>query len=324
MLPAYAEKQSIEDVEGARRSLSGALESTRQCIAEVADEAGPARGPLRHILLRTGKLLRPRLVLLAASIVAREPCYSPGLAAAAELIHSASLLHDDVIDEGMERRGAPTTRVAYSNAVAVLAGDHCLARAVDLIRAVDTEDTLAESLQTVRNLVAGELLQLETAGTLVLDEERYRRVCELKTASLFVWSARAGARFGGGTDQMVDDFGRFAQTLGIAFQIRDDLLDLVGTEGFGKRLHDDIREGRSTLPVILAAQERPRIIELFEDPTPQSIEEIASEIQASGALVKVSEEVTTRLTDAFALLDAMPPSPFRTLLRDQMNALTVA
>ncbi len=319
MLPAVAKDQT--DLEGARQAVAEALEQSREIMRDIAEQAGPAREPLRHILLRPGKMLRPRLVLLAASIAAGDRCFSPELAAASELIHSASLLHDDVIDEGEMRRGVPTTRVAYSNPVAVLAGDHCLSCAVDLIRSVDTGETLAESLQTVRDLVAGELVQLETVGTLVLDEERYRRVCKLKTAALFVWSARAGARFAGADDDTIEALGEFAGSLGVAFQIRDDLLDLVGIEGFGKRLYDDIREGRSTLPVILAAQERPRIVELFERGDEDAIAEIAQEIAQSSALDRVRSEVETRIADANALLDRLPPSDFRALLRHHLSML---
>ena len=181
----------------------------------------------------------------------------------------------------------------------------------------------------MRNLVDGELLQLRVKGQLTLDEKHYRDVCELKTASLFVWAARAGARSAGGTEDQIEAFGEFARHLGIAFQIRDDLLDFVGTERFGKNLLDDLREGRSTLPVILAARDdddlRVQIEELFAEES--SVEfglrvgRIARVVRESDALEEVAMEVRERIDAALELLGTLPDSPYRTLLRGQIEAL---
>ena len=157
---------------------------------------------------------------------------------------------------------------------------------------------------------------------------RYRRVCKLKTAALFVWSARAGARFAGANEDEVESFGVFAGHLGTAFQIRDDLLDFTGTAGFGKRLLDDLREGRSTLPLILAARERAGLGARFDaladlDDTrfEEAVGEIAAEVRASGALELVAQEVADRLKESYGVLTSFPASPFRDLLEAQLVAL---
>lgn len=322
MLRDVRPTESDDPIAVAHARLHGALEEVGDVLDGVVENAGPARGPMEHLIAKRGKLLRPRLVLLASAIVSGEPVFSPPLAAAAELIHSASLLHDDVIDEGEQRRDLPTARVVYSNAASVLAGDHCLTDAMDLIRTVDPDAALAEALACVRKLVDGELIQLQVRNELVLDEKHYRNVCELKTASLFVWAARAGARFAGASDQEIDEFGEFARDLGIAFQIRDDLLDFVGGERFGKQLHEDLREGRSTLPLILAVQRNPAIAAELEAPLDEvGIRRVAKLVADTGALEVVAQEVRTRIERALKRLDAFPVSAFRDLLTMQIRAL---
>lgn len=305
----------------AHARLHAALDDVGATLDEVVENAGPARGPMEHLISKRGKLLRPRLVLLSSAIVAGDAVFNPDLAAAAELIHSASLLHDDVIDAGEERRDLPTARVVYSNAASVLAGDHCLTDAMDLIRAVDAETTLAEALSCVRQLVDGELIQLETRGALVTDEAHYRRVCELKTASLFVWAARAGARYAGGSPAEIDTFGEFARDLGIAFQIRDDLLDFIGGERFGKQVHEDLREGRSTLPLILAVAKNPKIIDELPARDSLGVRRVAKLVEETGVLTTVAEEVQTRIIRALERLETFPDTAFRELLTTQIRAL---
>lgn len=322
MLHDVRPNEADDPVAQAHARLHAALDDVSAVLDEVVQGAGPARGPMEHLIGKRGKMLRPRLVLLASAIVAGEGVFSAPLAAAAELIHSASLLHDDVIDAGDKRRDMPTARVVYSNAASVLAGDHCLTDAMDLIRGVDPDAALAEALACVRSLVDGELIQLEVRGELVLDEAHYRRVCELKTASLFVWAARAGARFANGSQQEIDAFGEFARDLGIAFQIRDDLLDFVGGERFGKELHEDLREGRSTLPLIVAVQRNPSIAdELGGELDALAVRRVAKAVADTGALDAVADEVRTRITRALERLHSFGPSPFRDLLTSQINAL---
>lgn len=309
-----------------------ALDEVEDRLAGVVESSGPASAPIKHLVSAGGKRIRPRLCLLIARVLdpERRKPLPVEFAAAAELIHSASLLHDDVIDEGEKRRGLPTARRVYTNTVSVLSGDHCLASAVELIRGADTGETLAESLRAVQELVNGEILQLEHRGRLQLDEEVYRRICRLKTASLFIWCTRAAARWSGANDEQLSAVTSFAENVGTAFQVADDLLDLTGDERFGKRLLDDLRQGRMTLPVIVAARRdealASKMQELFERPEAASaadLKEVRAAVLETGAAEDVRQEVN-RLTDkALDRLDVLPDSPELRSLKTQVRALQI-
>ena len=219
----------------------------------VACGETPATNAAAHLFLAGGKRVRPTTVFLAGA------CFGPAtqtvreLAVASELVHLATLLHDDVIDDGMERRGVATARRVWGNAVSVLAGDLLLTHA--LARVLSLADNLAmhELIVALRTLVDGEVLQLRGRSTLCLDEEMYFQVIEKKTASLFVWAARAGARAGGAKPSEVDAMGAFGAALGAAFQLVDDVLDYAGDAAqTGKQMHSDLLEGKATLPLIRA------------------------------------------------------------------------
>lgn len=306
-----------------------AMESVEAKLVSIGEDSGPASDVISHLLGSGGKRIRPRLTLLISAACPNfDGTFPIELAAAGELIHTASLLHDDVIDEGVQRRGLSTARVIWSNTVSVLAGDHCLSSAVGLIQEVDTGLTLSESLRAVKDLVSGELIQAQTRGTLMVDEDRYREICRLKTAALFVWCARAGARHAGATPVEIQAVGEMAQKVGLAFQMRDDLLDMTGDDRFGKRLLDDLREGRMTLPVIYAVRERPELeVELqgmFAEPlevTPGGLQGFRRKVADSGAIAQVSREVLELTTDARRLLATLPESAYRALIDSQIEAL---
>jgi octaprenyl-diphosphate synthase len=305
------------------------LVEVQRILDDVVERSGPAREAIGHLIGSGGKKIRPMLTLLAAGTIHEgDGDFPTGIAAASELVHTASLLHDDVLDEGVQRRGMPTARLVFSNSVSILSGDHCLASAVKLIQSADTGVVLTESLDMIQSLVGGELIQLETKGELTVDENRYRQICELKTASLFVWAARSGARLAGGTDEQIEAFGKMARAMGIGFQMQDDLLDLTGDERFGKRLLDDLREGRMTLPVIIAAQRDPKLVEmlrdLFErkdDADPNSLKEFRAAVLATGADDAVSAEVQGLTDEALAHLELVPDNAFRQLIIDRIEAL---
>ena len=309
--------------------VSTAMSEVEDLLSRVASESGPASGPINHLVASGGKRIRPRLTLLiAASCPEFRGDFPIAVAAAGELIHTASLLHDDVIDEGVQRRGIPTARVVWSNTISVLAGDHCLSSAVELIRSHDTGETLAGALAAVKDLTNGELMQLESKGSLMVDEERYRSICSLKTASLFVWCVRAGARAAGAADETLDAVGQMAEKVGLAFQIRDDLLDMTGDDRFGKRLLDDLREGRMTLPVIYAVRQNPSLGDdlaaMFEAPdslTAERLQSFRSAVQDTGAVAAVADEVGHLTRDALDLLSILPASPYRELIDAQIELL---
>ncbi len=321
--------ESVSRAADALMQLQQELQTVQSHLDTVVANSGPAEHAIGHLIASGGKKIRPMLTLLAAGTIHNgDGNWPTQIAAASELVHTASLLHDDVLDEGVQRRGIPTARMVYSNSVSILSGDHCLASAVKLIQSVDTGVVLTESLDMIQQLVGGELIQLETKGQLTVDENRYRQICELKTASLFVWAARSGARLAGATDEQVEAFGKMARAMGIGFQMQDDLLDLTGDQRFGKRLLDDLREGRMTLPVIIAAQRDPKLVEmlrdLFErkdDADPNSLKSFRTAVLATGAHEVVAAEVQGLTDEALAHLELVPANAYRQLIIDRIEAL---
>jgi octaprenyl-diphosphate synthase len=177
------------------------------------------------------------------------------LAAAVELIHSATLLHDDVIDEGEQRRGRPASRMLWGNLVSVLSGDLLLTAALELVQSSGIEGAMSDTLATMQRLIGGEVAQLKARGREDLGIEGYLDIARGKTASLFANACRSGARVAGAAPTTIDAMGRFGERVGIAFQIIDDVLDLEGIpHEVGKQLGHDLAEGKTTLPLALALQ----------------------------------------------------------------------
>jgi octaprenyl-diphosphate synthase len=276
-------------------------------LAETCrDGVAPATEAARHLVERGGKRVRPVTALLAAACHGPVDSVARSVALASELIHSATLLHDDVTDEGLERRGAKTARLVYGNAVSVLAGDLLLVHALERVQA-DAPACLPELLQTLRLLVDGEVVQLRGRTELDLRESTYNRVLRGKTASLFAWAARSGARVAGASKDDIDRLGEFGEHLGVAFQLVDDLLD-YDAENTGKTSLVDLREGKLTLPLVLAVERQPDLLFAVRkihagdlDLVPQ----VARRVIASGACDVVrarAAAVTERAIEALAHL----------------------
>ena len=204
-----------------------------------------------HLLKAPGKQVRPLLVLLSAKLVGKVGDNVLRVALALEMLHTASLVHDDVVDESDRRRGLPSLRAFMSNQVAVLAGDFILSKALEC--AADTGDVrivrhIAELGQT---LADGELLQLENKDSDAFSEAAYFEIISRKTASLFSACARLGALAAGGSDAEAERLAQYGKLIGICFQLRDDVFD-YGTTEIGKPVAGDMREGKLTLPAIYA------------------------------------------------------------------------
>ena len=220
-----------------------------------ASRRGPA--PLdaaaQQLLFAGGKRVRPLACLLVTRACGGDASRAIPLAAAVELVHSATLLHDDVIDEGEERRGRPASRVLWGNLVSVLSGDLLLTSALELVHSSGIEGALSDVLATMQQLIAGEVAQLKARGREDLGIEGYLELVRGKTASLFANDCRAGARAAGADPSVIEALGRFGERVGVAFQIVDDVLDLEGIpHEVGKRLGHDLAEGKTTLPLALA------------------------------------------------------------------------
>ncbi|MFV0410773.1 MAG: polyprenyl synthetase family protein [Paracoccus sp. (in: a-proteobacteria)] len=206
-----------------------------------------------HLVEAGGKRLRPLLTLAAAKLCGYEGPYHIHLAATVEFIHTATLLHDDVVDESQQRRGRPTANLLWDNKSSVLVGDYLLARAFQLM----TDTGVMRVLEILSNASAtiseGEVLQLTAAQDLATDEDIYLQVIRGKTAALFSAATEVGGVIASAPEDQVRALFDYGDALGIAFQITDDLLDYGGTSAvIGKNTGDDFRERKLTLPVIKA------------------------------------------------------------------------
>jgi octaprenyl-diphosphate synthase len=283
----------------------------------VATQTGPepATDAAEHLVGRGGKRVRPISLLLAARCFGGSGERYVEMAATVELVHSATLLHDDVIDEGMERRGAPTARRILGNAVSVLAGDLLLVGALERTQRVAPE-LLADLIATLGRLVDGEIVQLRGRTELDFSEESYARVLRDKTAALFSFASAAGARMAGATPEQQAALGRFGEELGLAFQLVDDVLDYDGVES-GKSLLADLMEGKLTLPLVLATRADAGLAELVRsihagDVT--QVGEVSRRVVASGACEVTRARAIAHTEQALASLAVLPDSRARSLL----------
>lgn len=208
-----------------------------------------------YIVGSGGKRMRPALVLLAAGALGYEGKHHHELAAVIEFIHTATLLHDDVVDESALRRGRNTANAIFGNAASVLVGDFLYSRAFQMMVEVD-EIRVMRVLSDATNVIAeGEVLQLMNCHDADVDETRYLQVIRYKTAKLFEAAAQLGAILGEATPSVEEALSSYGMHLGTAFQLVDDVLDYSGVEGdTGKSLGDDLAEGKSTLPLIYVMQ----------------------------------------------------------------------
>lgn len=207
----------------------------------------------KYLLKQKGKKIRPILVLLSAQLSGGVNTRSYRGAALIELLHTATLVHDDVVDEASKRRGLPSINAIWKNKIAVLMGDYLLSRG--LMLAVESEDFdfLKTITNTVRRMSEGELLQIHKTRKLDIDEETYFRIISDKTASLLSTCCEIGARSVTDEEDKIEALCRYGEYLGLAFQIRDDILDIIGKSSvIGKPLGGDIKEKKITLPLIYA------------------------------------------------------------------------
>ena len=218
----------------------------------LTHEDGMLGQALEHIRQRTGKRMRPILILLIAKSFGKISPVTQHAAVGLELLHTASLVHDDVVDESSERRGQASVNATYNNKVAVLVGDFILSTA--LLNVAKTGDQrIVENLAELgRTLSNGEILQLTNIQNQDFSEEVYYQVINQKTAALFEACAGIGALSVGADEEVVEEAKRFGQNLGIIFQIRDDIFDYYDSPEIGKPTGNDMAEGKLTLPVIYA------------------------------------------------------------------------
>ena len=305
--------------------LAPRMEQVNALIAERMRSEHAPRIPevTAHLVGAGGKRLRPMLTLAAAQMMGHTGDHDIRLAATVEFIHTATLLHDDVVDESTQRRGRPTANLLWDNQSSVLVGDYLFSRSFQLM--VETGslrvlDILANASATIAE---GEVLQLSAAQSLKTGEETYIQIVRGKTAALFSAATEVGGVIAGAEEAHVRALFDYGDALGIAFQIVDDLLDYRGTDAIGKNVGDDFRERKLTLPVIRAvaaadSEERAfwtRVIEKG-DQRDGDLEHALALMDRHGTLESTRKTALDHAGRAQAALEALPDHPIRALLSD--------
>ena len=273
-----------------------------------------------QLLANAGKMLRPMVSLLIARAIGTPTQDSVCYAAAAELLHNATLIHDDVADASQERRGKPTLSAMLGAGPAVLVGDYWLARAVELVVDTQHRDAVVRMFaRTLTDLAEGEMLQLEKASSCDTTEADYLRIIHCKTASLFCAAAETAAvSVDADAAQKAAAFA-YGSALGIAFQIKDDILDYAGTDSLGKPVGQDLLEQKITLPLLGALQGSPREAEiraLVRDiPShPENCERIRRFVAERDGVGLAARRLSEWVERAVRALDAFPDSKAREYL----------
>lgn len=299
-----------DDLQDVERELARLLHSTLAIIPRVGG----------HLAFAGGKRFRPMIALLAAHAVGVETRTAITVAAVGELLHTATLLHDDVIDGADYRRGRPAARYQYGNGVAVLTGDYCLARALQAMADTGKLAAVRSMADTVTRMAEGEVAQLQVAGDWAMDRDRYYMVIDRKTAALIAWCSSVAQLV---PEAQREPLASYGSQLGYAFQISDDIIDFSGDIATtGKRRGQDLREGKMTIPLLLACDRvshlRDRLSQLLAagPPFPESgIDEIIAEVEGCGALAAATELAREHARRAVESLTHLQPSKYRDALQ---------
>jgi octaprenyl-diphosphate synthase len=269
---------------------------------------------VRRMLAAGGKRLRPRVTLLAAAACGGTAADHLHLAAYMELIHVATLIHDDVVDNAQTRRGVNATAVDFGNRVSVLAGDYLFAWIFKNVTANYPPPVPHVLSSTLADICDGEVLQLQALGNLSLPVDGYVEVARKKTASLFAASAQCGAVMGGGSQREIDALHAYGDAYGIAFQMNDDLLDMTAdARSLGKPVGNDLTERKMTIPLVLALRGgNPDFFEIvqrfYEGGEPDELPTIIGAIDRQGGFTATREQIARFAARAVDALEPLRPS----------------
>jgi len=273
-----------------------------------------------YIVAGGGKRMRPALVLMTAKAMGYEGTKHHELAAVVEFIHTATLLHDDVVDESDLRRGRETANALFGNAASVLVGDFLYSRAFQMMVGVGSM-RVQQVLADATNVIAeGEVLQLMNCHNADIDVEEYLQVIRFKTAKLFQAAARLGAMLGGATPEVEEGLARYGMHLGTAFQLVDDVLDYSGDEAeTGKHIGDDLAEGKPTLPLIHVLkhgtpEQAACVRKAIEDGGRDMFPEVLAAVRASGALEAARTHAQAEAQIAVDAIAQLPASIYKNAL----------
>jgi octaprenyl-diphosphate synthase len=292
------------------------MRAVDQVIAQRLDSGTPLVGQVaRYIIQAGGKRLRPALLLLTCGALGYQGPLRHTLAAVVEFIHTATLLHDDVVDDSKLRRGNATANETFGNPASVLVGDFLYSRAFQMM--VEAQSMrIMEVLADATNVIAeGEVQQLMNMHDADLDEAAYLHVIRSKTAKLFEASARCGAILAGAAPTLEQACADYGQALGTAFQVIDDVLDYAGdTAVMGKSLGDDLREGKATLPLIAAMRmgseaDRALIRAAIEQGSVSELSQVIAIVQRTGALDVARQAAAAEAQRAIDAAQRLPAGP---------------
>ncbi len=280
-----------------------------------------------YLIAAGGKRIRPLLTIAAAAICGPSE-RAHGLAASVEFIHTATLLHDDVVDESAQRRGKPAANLVFGNKAAVLVGDFLFARAFELMVESDDLRILAILSRAARIISEGEVLQMALTGDLDITLDQYASVIDAKTAALFSAATHSGALSAGADDATAESLRAYGHHLGMAFQMIDDLMDYASTTAtkMGKDAGDDFREGKLTLPVILAVQKADESEREFWSRTMQLHNQTAADLDTARGLIARHDTLKqgralaqAHVQTARTALQTLPESDLRTVLDELLD-----
>ena len=283
---------------------------------------------MQYVVKRKGKQLRPMFVLLSAKLGGEINDKTYRAASLVELLHTATLVHDDVVDESFERRGFFSINAVWKNKIAVLVGDYLLSKG--LLLSLDNNDfkTLQLLSTAVKQMSEGELLQIEKSRNLNLSEDIYFEIIKNKTASLVASSCAAGASTTFSNDDDIEKMRSFGEKVGIAFQIKDDLFD-YGTMNIGKPTGNDIKEKKLTLPLIytlnqVASPLKKKIIHIIknENTKTESVRFVIEQVETAGGISYATEKMFTYRDSALNILHQFPESEVRNALEELVRYTT--
>src|SRR5262249_19307785 len=298
------------DLTEVERILRDTLTSTQTGVAML----------LEHLAHFRGKRLRPALLLLTAHACGTVTSAHHVLGAVVEMIHTATLVHDDVLDNASVRRHVPTVNAGWGNQASILLGDYLFTHAFYLSSTLDDVRACRLIGQATNRLCAGELRQICERGNLALREEDYFEIIDAKTAELTSCCCRLGALYSGMPEEVIEHLARYGRYLGLAFQIADDVLDLVGDEEItGKSLGTDLDQQKLTLPLIRLLAEAPveqatRLQQILQSPGNHKREQLAPDLAEGGAIVYARRRAEESAAAALAELDCLPPPRCHTIL----------
>jgi octaprenyl-diphosphate synthase len=298
------------DTDAVNRVIRRELHSDVPLVNQIAD----------YIISAGGKRIRPTLVLLFANAWGYRGTEHHALAAIVEFIHTATLLHDDVVDESSMRRGRKTANALFGNAASVLVGDFLYSRSFQMMVAIRNMRVM-QILADATNVIAeGEVLQLLNMHDPDVSEARYLQVIRSKTAKLFEAAAQLGALIAGAPDEQIEAAAEYGRSLGTAFQLIDDVLDYSGNaDDIGKNVGDDLREGKPTLPLIYLMQhgtheQRELVRTCIETGDEQHFDSVLAAVTESGALQYTREQAILAADVARATIVSVPSSDFKNSL----------